>query len=120
VAKKQKPYRQPKRIPLSWALAILCVVFAIFAMLTQKQKQVLRLERKALNEAREEKNALEVKYYEMVSQIERAQTDEFVANEARTKYGYLADGEIRFIITNPSVLWGEEGPPEGWKNPNEQ
>ena len=24
---------------------------------------------------------------------------------------YLADGEIRFVITNPEVLWGEEGLP---------
>jgi cell division protein FtsB len=56
----------------------------------------------------------------MVSKIEQAGSDEFIANEARTKYGFLADGEIRFIITNPSVLWGEEGPPPGWKNPNER
>ena len=120
MANKEKTSWRPKRIPLSWAIAILCVIIAVFAMLTKKQEQLLNLRQKELAEAREDKNALEVKYYEMVSKIEQAGSDEFIANEARTKYGFLADGEIRFIITNPSVLWGEEGPPPGWKNPNER
>lgn len=48
---------------------------------------------------------------ELADQVKLAATDEFIANEARTRYGYLAPGEIRFVVTNPEVLWGEEGPP---------
>lgn len=37
-------------------------------------------------------------------QVRLASTDQFIANEARTKYGYLFPGEIRFVVTNPEVL----------------
>ena len=37
-------------------------------------------------------------------QVRLAGTDQFVVNEARTKYGYLFPGEIRFVVTNPEVL----------------
>ena len=47
----------------------------------------------------------------LTNEVQLSGTDEFIANEARTKYRYLLDGEIRFVITNPEVLWGEEGLP---------
>ncbi len=37
-------------------------------------------------------------------QVRLASTDQFIASEARTKYGYLFPGEIRFVVTNPEVL----------------
>lgn len=37
-------------------------------------------------------------------QVRLAETDQFIASEARTKYGYLFPGEIRFVVTNPEVL----------------
>ena len=37
-------------------------------------------------------------------QVRMAETDQFIASEARTKYGYLFPGEIRFVVTNPEVL----------------
>lgn len=37
-------------------------------------------------------------------QIRLADTDQFIAREARSKYGYLFPGEIRFVVTNPEVL----------------
>lgn len=47
----------------------------------------------------------------LADQLILASTDEFIATEARTQYGYLAPGEIRFVVTNPEALWGEEGAP---------
>jgi len=40
----------------------------------------------------------------LTEQVRLASTDQFIANEARTKYGYLFPGEIRFVVTNPEVL----------------
>ena len=37
-------------------------------------------------------------------QVRLAETVQFIASEARTKYGYLFPGEIRFVVTNPEVL----------------
>jgi len=36
--------------------------------------------------------------------VRLAASDNFIANEARTKYGYIFPGEIRFVVTNPEVL----------------
>ena len=115
-----KRHRAPRRVPLIWAAAALAVLIALFMMLDAKQRHLVVMRAEELARAKEMKTALEVRQNEMIRNIERAQTDEFVANEARTRYGYLSDGEIRFVITNPSVLWGPEGPPEGWVNPNTQ
>ena len=38
-------------------------------------------------------------------------TDAFIENQARTEYGYMRDDEIRFVITNPEVLYGTEDVP---------
>ncbi len=40
----------------------------------------------------------------LTEQVRLASTDQFIASEARTKYGYLFPGEIRFVVTNPEVL----------------
>ncbi len=38
-------------------------------------------------------------------------TDAFIENRARTMYGYMKPDEIRFVITNPEVLYGTEALP---------
>lgn len=38
-------------------------------------------------------------------------TDAFVENQARTMYGYMKPDEVRFVITNPEVLYGIENYP---------
>ena len=48
---------------------------------------------------------------ELAQKVQLASTDDFIANEARTKHGFLAEGEIRFVVTNPEVLYGTEGAP---------
>lgn len=40
--------------------------------------------------------------------LEAAGTDAFIENQARTLYGYMMPDEIRFVITNPEVLYGDE------------
>lgn len=40
----------------------------------------------------------------LTEQVRLASTDQFIASEARSKYGYLFPGEIRFVVTNPEVL----------------
>lgn len=40
----------------------------------------------------------------LAEQVRLSTTDQFIASEARTKYGFLFPGEIRFVVTNPEVL----------------
>lgn len=45
---------------------------------------------------------------DLKAMIELVGTDAFVENQARTLYGYMMPDEIRFVITNPQVLYGNE------------
>lgn len=44
---------------------------------------------------------------DLKTQLETVGTDAFIENQARTMYGYMMPDEIRFVITNPEALYGE-------------
>ncbi|HSK69207.1 MAG TPA: hypothetical protein VLA21_08085 [Candidatus Limnocylindria bacterium] len=46
----------------------------------------------------------------MAALVQVARTDQFLIQEARTKYGYVFPGEMRFVVTNPEVLGLESTP----------
>lgn len=48
---------------------------------------------------------------ELQETLTAAGKDKFVENQARKLYGYMMQDEIRFVITNPEALYGEEGVP---------
>lgn len=43
--------------------------------------------------------------------LENVDSDSYIESQARNKYGYMMPNEIRMVITNPDVLYGEEGVP---------
>jgi len=45
---------------------------------------------------------------DLKTQLETVGTDAFIENQARTMYGYMMPDEIRFVITNPEALYGED------------
>lgn len=51
---------------------------------------------------------LENEQAELKTMVETVGTDAFIENQARTLYGYMMPDEIRFVITNPQVLYGNE------------
>lgn len=54
--------------------------------------------------ANEQVFAKERENLKLDERVRLAASDNFIANEARTKYGYIFPGEIRFVVTNPEVL----------------
>lgn len=108
--------RRKRRVPLVAVAAAVFVVLATGSMLNRRAEQQVREAEAQLANARYEMDMLQKRRDELKNQLAQAATDDFIASEARTKYGYLADGEIRFIVTNPSVLWGPEGPPPEFQN----
>ena len=115
-SRARRKRRAPRRVPLSVVLAAVFVVLATGSMLNRRAEQEAKEAQARLTNARYEMQKLEMRRSELSEQIKLAETDDFIASQARTKYGYLADGEIRFVITNPSVLWGPEGPPPEFRN----
>lgn len=54
---------------------------------------------------------LEYEQSRLKDTLEVSGTDAFIENQARMLYGYMKPEEMRFVITNPEVLYGPGGIP---------
>jgi cell division protein FtsB len=101
---------------LTGATKLLCLLLWSFAAMGSFDPRFLallavfsvvlfRVSRIRLSDVQNEKLKLE-------AELSVAGTDAYIENEARTRYGYLKPGELRFVITNPEALYssGEETP----------
>lgn len=105
----KKPASQQRRfnkIRLPWHIFIAGLAVALYFLGMLYHTQTVKLsERRADNEALRASIELKKKEFNrLVEQIKISANDDFIINEARTKYGYLAKGEIRFVVTNREVL----------------
>lgn len=116
---RAKRQRFLRRVPLVAVIAALFVIIAVGSMLNRRMDTANQLLEMQLANARYELDMQNKRRMDLSNQIRSASTDDFIASEARTKYGFLADGEIRFVISNPEVLWGPEGPPPEFSSANE-
>lgn len=93
-----------KRMPW-YILAIICGALLLmgWVLADAMDKDIMRL-RTTITKAEDLVFDKERDVLRMSEQVRLAQTDQFIANEARTKYGYLFPGEIRFVVLNPEVL----------------
>jgi cell division protein FtsB len=57
-------------------------------------------------------NQLQNEQEKLKDTLELVDTEAFIENQARTLYGYMRPDEIRFVITNPEVLYGTDELPE--------
>lgn len=96
---------KPRRVRYLTLFVVLAVIGAAFAAanlpIPAQLKQAAQLEsqyRIQLSELQNEKLRLE-------AELEAAGTDAYIENQARTRYGYLKPGELRFVITNPEALY---------------
>ena len=100
-----------RRVPLVAVVAALFVIVAVGSMLNRRVDTANKTLEAQLANARFELDMQNKRRQDLSNQIKSAATDDFIASEARTRYGFLADGAIRFAVSNPVVLWGPEGPP---------
>lgn len=106
--KKQK--NASKYVSILWLLCMLLLIAIAYALISNHlSKQVIALARqedslriRIMELEKEEKN--------LRDKVDLSKSDSFIENEARTRYGYLKPGEIRFVITNPEALYGGETP----------
>ena len=99
--------RKPRRISfLAFFLICVLLVFFYHKAVERMDQQLAVMEQEAnqyqqlLDDARAEKKEVEL-------EIAQAGTDAYIENIARTEYGFLKPGEIRFEITNPEVLFND-------------
>jgi Septum formation initiator len=99
--------KQPVRVNIGWLFLAVVVVVTMYILASgsiKHERESLGLkesgQRLALSRLETERTALE-------KEIGLAGTDPYIENLARTQYGFLKPGEIRFEITNPEALYSD-------------
>ncbi len=80
---------------LVFMLIMLSVFFAILAAVRSSQVKRLKAESTQIHEQIKEAQA---KAEELKNRLAFAETDDYIAQEARQRFGYMVDGEIRFVL----------------------
>ena len=108
--KKKRPgpfsLRRLSMMRLPWYVLVVscCAVLLMGWVLAGNYDQGIHNLRLVIDQADDLVFEKEREILRLSEQVRLAETDQFIASEARTKYGYLFPGEIRFVVTNPEVL----------------
>ena len=97
------------QVPFIVVLTAMLMIVAVFSLINTRLDSGISQLRGLVEDASYLTSMKQKEVQELALKLEMAGTDDFIANEARTQYGYLAPGEIRFIVTNKEALWGEPG-----------
>ncbi|MDO5022829.1 MAG: hypothetical protein Q4E07_05780 [Eubacteriales bacterium] len=113
---ERRSRRKTMRVPFVLVAAVCFVLLSLTFMINRRLDARVFEKELILKEVLYQTEMQEIHASRLREQLELSKNDSYIANIARTEYGFLADGEIRFVITNPSALWGPEGVPEEFKN----
>ena len=102
---------------IAWIAVMLALVVIVFGVINIGLNRSIATLNRQVDEGSLLVAEKQKEVAELANRLQLASTDSFIANEARTRYGFLAPGEIRFVVTNPELLWGEEGPPPNFRQP---
>lgn len=104
-----KTKKAPKYVSFLWLVCILLFILIGYFFVSNKINTRLVALIRQESEYRTRILELEKEKKDLEESILLSQTDAFIENEARTKYGYLKPGEIRFEILNPDALYEDYG-----------
>ena len=93
-----------RNVPRYTVAAAFCAILIMGWLLAERYDQGIHRLRVQIEEASDLVFQKERDVLRLAEQVRLATTDQFIANEARTKYDYLFPGEIRFVVTNPEIL----------------
>jgi cell division protein FtsB len=98
----------PARVRVIAVLCVFAVITIVFTVVfIQKQNTIKTLDER-YSDALSYHQYLENKENSLQETLAALGTDAFIENIARTKYGYMKSDELRFVITNPEVLYGTQ------------
>ena len=92
---------------LSVVLVMICMTL-VFCWSSGNLQSTLSELSDQYEQSRVKLTALESAQSDLRQTLENAGSDEFIENQARTRYGYMMPDEIRFVITNPDALYGTQ------------
>lgn len=99
------------RVPGVVVAALMFVIVAVGSMVNARLQDNVDSLRVTVVQANNAYVMEQKRVTELTEKLKLTTDDDFIANEARTRYGYLAEGEIRYVVTNPEVLWDNGVPP---------
>ena len=103
---------KPRRVRVLTLFIALAVVGILFAITNNGiQASILRMTKQE-SQDQLRLTSLQSEKLKLEAELSAAGTDAYIENQARTRYGYLKPGELRFVITNPEALYsiGGEAP----------
>lgn len=92
-------------------LAIMSCLFAVFLVASSQVNAGIHETEEKLSQKRVALTQAQTENIQLQDLLEAVGTDSFIENQARTMYGYMKPDEIRFVITNPEVLYGTDEVP---------
>lgn len=105
---RMKTMHKPLKVRV---LSLSVLMFAIIAcglLILNRQAQDIALLEAAAKETQLKKIEVESLRSDLSKELNNSESNAYIAEKARSLYGYLAPGEIRFIVTNPEALYGQE------------
>ena len=95
---------------MKWfTFVVLLLMLAIIGILAvEQQKSDIAVLTETAKETQLKQIEVQSERSELQQELAIAGTSDYIADKARTLYGYLLPGEIRFKVTNPEALYGEE------------
>lgn len=94
-----------KRIKLFYVMVAAFVIVACGLMAMNRMDQDISALRDTARETRLRQLAVETQKSDMQKELAVKDSDSYIRELARSQYGYLMPGEIRFVVVNPEVLY---------------
>lgn len=94
-----------KRIKLFPVLVAAFVIAACGMITINRLDSDITVLQDIAKETRLRQLSVEKEKSDLMQEIKNKDTDAYIMEKARTLYGYLMPGEIRFMITNPEALY---------------
>ena len=101
-----------KRIRLFYVLVAAFVITAGGLMALNRLDQDISALQDTARETRLRQLAVETEKSNIQKELAIKDSDAYIREMARSKYGYLMPGEIRFVVINPEALYGTEEAPQ--------
>lgn len=104
--------KRRRSVPLIVLICVLSLIGFVYLIQKNTLERQLRYKQQELLAVNEDYLEAEQKYVELQDLVLQSNTEDFIKTEARTKHGFISEGEIRFVITNIDAIFGGEPVPE--------
>ncbi len=97
-----------KRVKPLYLFVFLSMLVLCFILYNNQQKQEIEALNELAYQTRLSKTVVERERSNLQREVDSSDDNEYIVEKARSLYGYLSPGEIRFKVTNLDALYDTE------------